>query len=129
MNPRERAFVRAFVGAAAGNATKAAILAGYSRKSARRTATRLSSKDHIRKALEHREKQRAAQDIGDADARDRVLWSIASDEHAAARDRIRAIVELNKCSGRHSVTLHHKGRTLEEILAESRQPRAESTTQ
>lgn len=123
MTVRERAFVLAFLGKAAGNATQAAILAGYSRRSARQHAHHLLTKHDIQQALVKREEQRAAQGIGDADARDTVLWSIANDPKASAGDRIRAIVELNRCSGRHSVTLHHKGRSLEDILAESREPR------
>lgn len=44
------------MGEAAGNGTKAATLAGYSKTSARRIATRLSSKAHVRAAIAERGK-------------------------------------------------------------------------
>lgn len=63
---RERRFIEAFMGEAAGNATEAARLAGYSPKSARRIGTRLSSKVHIRAAIEQRQSVREQQSDIDA---------------------------------------------------------------
>ncbi len=74
LTERERRFVEAYMGAAAGNATEAAKLAGYSVKSARRIGTRLSSKVHIRAAMEERQVARAQQ--ADIDAA-RVIKELA----------------------------------------------------
>ncbi len=47
--------------------------------------------------------------------------AMARDKELEVRDRIRAIDELNKCSGRHSVQHLHEGRlTLEPVLGDSR---------
>lgn len=54
LSERERRFVEAFMGEAAGNKTEAAILAGYSRATARGQGSRLSTKEHIRAAIQAR---------------------------------------------------------------------------
>ena len=60
--------------------------------------------------------------LGQAEERDRLLSAIARNEHVEPGVRIRAIVELNRCSGRHSVKHFHEGElTLEQVLGESRQ--------
>ncbi len=56
VSERERRFVEAFMGAAQGNATEAARRAGYGRKSAHVTASRLLKKAKIRHAIEARVK-------------------------------------------------------------------------
>src|SRR4051794_18180288 len=121
MNIRERAFVVAFLGTGRGNATKAAIVAGYSRTTARQLGSRLLSKVDIQRALQKRIEEREATEIAAANECDRILSAIPRDHLADPSDRIRAIIELNRCSGRHSVAIVHKGRlTLEEALKQSR---------
>ena len=85
--------------------------------------SRLLRNVKVRTALQTRIQARDAKTIADADERDRFLSAIARDTKAGDSERIPAIVELNCCSGRHSVTLHHRGRSLEDILGESLQAR------
>lgn len=121
INEKERAFVAAFMGPARGNGSKAAIMAGYAPKSARVTASRLLTKANIQRALVARQNRATSRSIATADERDRVLSEILRSE----KDRdpfvaIRAVSELNKCEGRHSSTINHKGKlTLEAVLTES----------
>ncbi|MGH9313731.1 MAG: terminase small subunit [Vicinamibacterales bacterium] len=96
MNARERAFVAAFLGPAHGVAYKAAIMAGYAKNSARVTASRLLTKANIQRAIETQTAKRDARAFADAEERDRILSAIARDQFAAAPDRIRSIVELNR---------------------------------
>jgi phage terminase small subunit len=121
LTDREKGFVDAFLGTCGGNGTQAAIAAGYAPRGARVQACRLLTKANIQFAIAERVNAREDAAIAVADERDRILSVIARDENAEARDRIRAISELNKCTGRHSVQhLHERSRTLEDILAESR---------
>ena len=121
---REQRFVDAYLGSARANATQAALAAGYTRNygSARTLGARLLAKVHIRKAVDARAARETDSAILNAHERDVLLSSIARGElGASTRERIRAIAELNKCSGRHSVKQLHEGRlTLEQVLAESR---------
>jgi phage terminase small subunit len=114
--------VTAFLGPAHGVAYQAAILAGYSEKSARQQSSRLLTKANIQAALKTREQARDDKTIAEADERDRILSSIARDNLADAGDRIRSVVELNRCTGRHSLAVIHKGKlTLEQALSQSRE--------
>ena len=118
---RQRKFVEHFM--AMGNATQAAIRAGYSRKSARRIATRLLSTNvHIHKAITARVAKLEARGIAAAVERDIILSMIARDPRLDISDRIRAIAELNKSTGRHSMKHLPEGKlTLEQVLAQSRE--------
>jgi hypothetical protein len=118
--------VDAFLGPCAGNATQAAISAGYPKSSARRHATRLLSTNvHIHKAIARRVKTLEAHGVASAIERDTILSMFARDPRVDVRDRIRAIAELNKCTGRHSTRHLHEGRlTLEELLEQSREESA-----
>lgn len=123
VNERERRFVVEFLGKARGNATLAARRAGYSAKSARQQASRLLTKAAIQRALVARVAKADAASIADADERDTILSSFARSGVEDTRDRIIAIAELNKCSGRHSIKHLVKGTlTLEQILTQSREP-------
>lgn len=121
MTQKEQRFVDAYLGSAAGNGTAAARAAGY--KGNARTlavqANRMLRKADIRQAISEREAKRAAEGIADADERDKKLSTImrkTKDEQVA----IQAIKELNKCTGRHSLALIHKGKlTLEQALERS----------
>lgn len=122
LNEHEHRFVDSFMGIAAGNATQAAIQAGYSRRSARAQASRLLTRANIQAALAERIRCREQQSIASADERDLLLSEILRSKETSTADRIRAVAELNKCSGRHSSVHHHKGRlTLEELLGQSRE--------
>ena len=118
LNPREQLFVDHFFGKARGNATKAAILSGYSQRSARNIAWRLMTKAHIQRAVVTRRDERTQSAILNAEERDKLLSEIA------VREKIRdpkvaksCIAELNKCDGRHSINVNHKGRlTIEDAL-------------
>jgi phage terminase small subunit len=121
LNSRERAFVTAYLGRARGNATRAARLAGYSQRTSRQQGSRLLSKAAIRKQITQREQNRDKEAIADADERDELLSQIARSSLVPIKDRIRAVAELNKVSGRHSMTHVLKGRlTLEQALGASR---------
>jgi hypothetical protein len=123
MTERERRFVEAFMGQCGGNGTQAAIAAGYGRAGAKVRASRLLTKRNVQSAIAAQVERREQAAIATADERDRILSSIARDDSAESRDRIRAISELNKCTGRHSVQLLHKGRlTLEDAIMQSRRP-------
>ena len=97
MTERERRFVEAYMGQASGNGTKAAILAGYSRTTARKQASRLLTKGNILSAIEERSQ------------RDELTWSreqrqafwtqIAADEKMAVRDRLKASELLARSQG------------------------------
>jgi len=121
---KEQRFVDAYLGSAAGNGTKAALQAGYTsnRSSAKTLAARLLTKVHIRSAVNARTRRATEDSIASAEERDRLLSAIARDEHVEPGVRIRAIAELNRCSGRHTVKHFHEGElTLEQVLGASRQ--------
>jgi phage terminase small subunit len=118
---RERRFVDAFLGTCAGNGTRAAIVAGYSRNGADVQAVRLLGKARVRNVIEARTARASAASIATADERDRLLTSIMRMSTAELHARIRAISELNKCTGRHSMRHTIEGKlTLEQALGESR---------
>jgi phage terminase small subunit len=124
LNVREQRFVDAYLGSARANATKAVLTAGYTQNygSARTLGARLLAKVHIRGAIHARAARETQAAILSAEQRDVLLSSIARDEIGAEPlERIRAISELNRCSGRHAVKHSHGRRaTLEQSLAESR---------
>jgi phage terminase small subunit len=121
LTEKERRFIEAFMGPCAGNGTKAAIAAGYGKGGAHVRASRLLRKAKIQAALATRIERRDAQGIADASERDLMLSGIARDKSSAPLARIRAIAELNKCDGRHSMTHNVRGRlTLEEAIELSR---------
>lgn len=121
---KERRFVDAYFGSAAGNATKAVLQAGYTtnRGSAKTMAARLLTKVHIRAAVNDRANRATLESIASAEERDRLLSAIARNEHVEPGVRIRAIAELNRVTGRHSIKHIHEGElTLEQALGASRQ--------
>jgi phage terminase small subunit len=121
LNLKERCFVDAYLGTAAGNGTKAAVQAGYARKSGRVTASRLLTKANIRAAIDARVAMHEAKGIASAEERDAILSRVARDETTDWRDRIAAVKELNKCSGRHSIRhVQDVTETLADIIARSR---------
>lgn len=120
---KEQAFVTAFLGKARGNITEAAKLAGYGKNRTTNSAlgSRLLGKVWIQRAITERTEKAERKAVLDADARDALLSTIASDPHEETRDRLSAVKELNKVTGRHSVNVAVTGRvTLEQILGESR---------
>ena len=124
LSERERRFVDAFMGDAAGNATKAARLAGYANTTAEKQASRLLGKVGVQRAIAARAQRQEAKTIADAMERDRTLSAIARDTSADAHDRIAAIREMNKCSGRHSIKhVLDVTETLSQIIAASRASR------
>ncbi len=124
LRERERRFVDALIGEAGGNGARAARLAGYRARNLRPQASRLLTKGNVQRAIAERQAERAQQAIADANERDIILTTIARDVTADTCDRIAAIRELNRVSGRHSKHYHHSGRlTLEEVITASREPR------
>jgi phage terminase small subunit len=118
---KEQRFVDAYLGSAGGNGVLAARLAGYQQteKALRVTASRLLVKANIRDAVAARVKEQTRKSILTADERDKILSTIASRGEDAAR--IRAIAELNRCSGRHSIKhVLDVTETLSDIIAGSR---------
>lgn len=115
---QQRRFVEAFMGPARGNATKAAILAGYSPKTARQQASMLLTRLNIQRAIVGRQRRREEKAIADEHERDAVLTEII--RRGSEAGRIRAAAEINKCTGRHSITHVMKGRlTLEQALTKA----------
>jgi hypothetical protein len=108
---KEQRFIDAYVGSASGNGTKAVLQAGYTtnRGSAKTLATRLLTKAHIRVAVNERTYRATADSIASAEERDRMLTAIARNTTAEPSVRIRAIAELNRCTGRHSLRHFHSG--------------------
>lgn len=127
---RAQRFIDAYLGSAAGNGTEAARAAGYAgnAKVLGVQSSRLLKRASIRKAIEGRQAKRTEKGILAADDRDIILSAIARGENALGgktlvsdQVRIRAIAELNKCSGRHSIKHVLDGRlTLEQALTQSR---------
>lgn len=123
LSVQEQRFVDAYLGEANGNATQAARLAGYNGdgNTLKVQGHRLLTSANVRQAIQSRLETEERRSILDADSRDELLSTFALMPFAELRDRIRAISELNKCSGRHSSTIHHKGRlTLEQAMEASR---------
>jgi phage terminase small subunit len=121
---RERLFTLAYVGPCKGNGTQAALEAGYgpSPAAAAVQATRLLSRAKVRQELERLLGKAERATIADATERDELLTRIMRAGAVSVKERIRAIQELNRCSGRHSVKHLHEGKlTLEQALAESRE--------
>lgn len=119
---KERRFVDAYLGSANGNATKAARQAGYgsTAKSSSVLGARLLGKVSVRRAIENRLARATRASVMSADARDVLLSDIARNPKADVRDRIRAIAELNKVTGRHSIKHTVAGRlTLADALEAS----------
>lgn len=125
LNLRERRIVDAFLGSCNGNGTEAAITAGYTlsrnRNAAGVVANRLQRNPKIRAHIDRRTAKDSDASIATAEERDRLLSDFARQSTSEVSDRLRAIAELNKCSGRHSVK-HHRDETptLEMILGASR---------
>lgn len=123
LNPRERRFMDAYLGGARGNATKAARLAGYAGSTdvLKVQGSRLLTKANVRAAIDRRLARDARPTVLAADERDILLSEIARSAAVPIAERIRAIAELNKCTGRHSVHNLRPARiTLEEALEASR---------
>lgn len=123
---KEQRFVDLFLGETRGNATEAALQAGYgtNRKSASTLSARLLGKVWIQRAIATRTRQETKVSIAQADERDTILTEIARKASSGTKERISAIKELNKCSGRHSIKHMHEGKlTLEQAIAASRQVR------
>jgi len=122
LTEKHKRFVEAYCGPAAGNATKAAEIAGVPHRSASTMGARWLGKVWIQKAIADRQDRREKKSIADADERDEILTKIARRGSAASKDRIAAVKELNKVSGRHTLNVHHSGTlTLEQLLTESRE--------
>jgi len=123
LTPKEQRFVDAYLGKANGVATKAARQAGYRQTEGALavTGSRLLRKAKVRAAIQARQAKETKTSILTADERDQALSDIVRNKFADDKVRIRAIAELNKCNGRHSMTHNVKGKlTLEEALAGSR---------
>ena len=85
------------------------------------TASRLLAKANIGAAVQARVSSKTSKATLTAQERDEMLSAIACGTEQEVRDRIRAIVELNKCSWRHSIKHLHDGRlTLQQGLGDSR---------
>ena len=123
LNLKEQKFIDLLFTTAKGNATQAAKGAGYGRtlRSARQAGYKLLTKSDIQQALVTRQARQVKAGILSADARDTILSALAqtaTQEH----NRIAAIKELNKCSGRHSIKhVLDVTETLSDIIAGSRE--------
>jgi len=118
---KEQRFIDAYLGSAGGNGTAACRLAGYqgNAKVLGVTSVRLLAKPRIQSAVALRVRRQAKQAILTADERDKILSQIAG--RGTEAGRIRAIAELNKCSGRHSIKhVLDVTETLSDIIAGSR---------
>lgn len=85
------------MGEAAGNGTQAAIAAGYSPTTARQQASRLLTKDDIRRAIEERSQ---GDELTWTREQRQAFWSrIAGDAREATRDRLKASELLARSQG------------------------------
>lgn len=113
VNERERRFVDAYTGPAAGNATAAAITAGYSRKTARQTGSRLLTKAHIRAAIEAATATSANAAILTRQQRQEFWTRVANDPEQEMKHRLKASELLGKSQGdfleRREHEHHHSG--------------------
>jgi len=91
-------------------------------KTARQQGQRLLTRDHVRASIAAVQDQRDAKEIADAVEIDRLLTLLMRSGLASWSERLRAMNELNRVQGRHSIHVTHSGKlTLEQILAESRE--------
>jgi phage terminase small subunit len=119
----ERRFVDAYLGSARGNAAQAARQAGYAGSPAvlKVQGSRLLTRANLRNAIDASLHREGREEVMAADERDRLLSMFARMKSLPVRDRIRAIAELNKCTGRHSIQHLQSGRiTLEQAMERSR---------
>lgn len=121
---KERRFIDAYLGSCNGNATQAIIVSGYSTtrnvKSAGVMGTKVLAKGRVRAEVDRRLARATRSSILTADQRDAIL-SLIADSDADDHNRIAAIKELNKCSGRHSIKhVLDVTETLSDIIAGSR---------
>ncbi|MDO8679143.1 MAG: terminase small subunit [Acidobacteriota bacterium] len=119
---KEQKFLDLLFTSAKGNATLAAHGAGYgsTMPSAGVLGYRLLRKVKIQRALVARQHRQIKASILTAERRDELLSAIAQRGEDSAR--IRAIAELNKCSGRHSIKhVTDVTETLADIIAGSRE--------
>jgi hypothetical protein len=112
---RERAFVSAFLGPARGNATQAALLAGYSPKTAGTIGSQNLQKLEIAKAVEKAIARGERAAIANAAECDELATGFLRNPFLSVKERMRAMAELNKVSGRH-VLKHKVELTLAEAL-------------
>lgn len=120
---KERRFVDAYLGSAAGNGTAAARTAGYkgSPKVLGVQSARMLGKASVKAAVAARVQKAEAKGIASAEERDLRLSEILRMTDAELGHVIAAVRELNKCTGRHSITHNVQGKlTLEQALGESR---------
>lgn len=121
LNAREKKF--ALLMATTGNATQSYVDAGYTRNRAAAAvgASKLIRNPKIVAAIQKLQAKQESAAIADAHERDTMLSAVARNTFLSPLERIAAIKELNKVTGRHSVTHLHKGTvTLEQVIAESR---------
>lgn len=119
LTKREFDFVQAFLGPARGNASEAARQAGYqgTKDSIKVAGYKLLTKGHVQRAIVARRDIQERRAIADADEIDRTVTSFLRASKLKVRERLRAAAELNKVSGRYSMTHHVKGKlTLEDAL-------------
>lgn len=125
LTEKERRFVEAFMGKAVGNGTRAVLLAGYTknRRSAGTLANRLLKKVEVQRAIAGRVQKREQTSILTAQERDEMLSRIARrEEEVKPFAAQKAVAELNKCEGRHSMKLIHAGKlTLEQAIEKARE--------
>lgn len=123
MTLKQQRFVEAYLGTARGNATQAARRAGYegTAEVLKVQGSRLLTNANVRRAIEASLRRESRREVLAADERDVLLSNFARTTSLRAQDRIRAISELNKCTGRHSIRHMQAGRiTLEQALERSR---------
>jgi phage terminase small subunit len=111
---RERRFVEAFMGSAAGNAAKAARLAGYSKATADKQASRLLRKVGIQQAIADRAQSDPV--VWTREQRQRFWTAVASGApgyaHASIRDRLKASELLGRSQADFVDRVEHSGRLL-----------------
>jgi phage terminase small subunit len=126
LTEKERRFVEAYVGPAKGNGTEAASQSGNgkTRRSQAVIAATLLTKLNIQDAIRKAQERRATKAAITNERIDELLAEIAEKKAADVHARIGAMKELNKTRGRHSSTVHFKGRlTVEQALEDSYDPR------
>ncbi len=120
---KEQRFVDAYLGVSKGNVTDAAFRAGYgsTRPSAETLGSRLLGKVGIQQAIYKRVTREQEASIQTAKERDELLSAIARKTTEETHNRIKAMQELNRVTGRHSLKHVVEGHmTLADIIAGSR---------
>lgn len=105
LTERERKFVLFYDG----NGAQTAIKAGYSKKSAKVTASRLLTKANVKQALTSRQDKKEAPIIANRQERQKFWTDVMKGKKVAMMNKLRASELLGKSEGDFVEKIHHSG--------------------